>query len=141
MKLIIDIDENLYNRIQTTKSVPDLCGTDIVNAITRIQNGEVLPDNHGDTISRSALRKDIEHLHNVYAENKEWFYTDVLNHIDNAPTVEYTFEEAFQKTVCEHKLYCPKSVKDECNEWTSVCTGTCYGRDTFSAEDMRGKEE
>ena len=47
MKLIIDIDENLYNRIQTTKSVPDLCGTDIVNAITRIQNGEVLPDNHG----------------------------------------------------------------------------------------------
>lgn len=43
MKLIIDIDENLYNRIQTTKSVPDLCGTDIVNAITRIQNGKVLP--------------------------------------------------------------------------------------------------
>ena len=31
-----------------------------------------------------------------------------------------------------------QSVKDECNEWTSVCTGTCYGRDTFSAEDVRG---
>ena len=75
MKLIIDIDENLYNRIQTTKSVPDLCGTDIVNAITRIQNGKVLPE------------------------------------------------------------------KDECNEWTSVCTGTCYGRDTFSAEDGRGDKE
>ena len=43
---------------------------------------------NNDLISREALRKDIEHLHNVYAENKEWFYTDVLNHIDNAPTVE-----------------------------------------------------
>ena len=28
-------------------------------------------------------------------------------YIDNAPTVEYTFEEAFQKTVCENRLYCP----------------------------------
>lgn len=28
--------------------------------------------------------------------------------IANAPTVEYTFEEAFQKTVCEQRLYCPK---------------------------------
>ena len=42
---------------------------------------------NNDLISRSDLRKDIEHLHSVYAENKEWFYTDVLDHIDNAPTV------------------------------------------------------
>ena len=28
--------------------------------------------------------------------------------IDNAPTVEYTFEEAFQKTVCEQRSYCPQ---------------------------------
>ena len=27
--------------------------------------------------------------------------------IDNAPTVEYTFDEAFQKTICENRLYCP----------------------------------
>lgn len=27
--------------------------------------------------------------------------------LDNAETVEYTFEEAFQKTVCENRLYCP----------------------------------
>jgi hypothetical protein len=48
---------------------------------------------HGDLISRDALRKDIEHLYSIYAENKDWFYTDVLNHIDNAPTVEaYSFE-------------------------------------------------
>ena len=35
-----------------------------------------------------ALRDNIEHLYSIYAENKDWFYTDVLNHIDNAPTVE-----------------------------------------------------
>lgn len=34
-------------------------------------------------------------------------------HIDSAPTVEYTFEEAFQKTVCENKLYCPARPKGE----------------------------
>ena len=43
---------------------------------------------NNDLISREALRKDIEHLHNVYAENKDYFYTDVLDHIDNAPTVD-----------------------------------------------------
>ena len=47
MKLIIDIDEEMYKRICEAQSVPDMYGTDIVNAITRIQNGEVLPDNHG----------------------------------------------------------------------------------------------
>lgn len=51
---------------------------------------------------------------------------------DNAPTVEYTFEEAFQKTVCEQRLYCPKRPQGEwiidghhircnkCNEY--ICT-------------------
>ena len=33
--------------------------------------------------------------------------------INNAPAVEYTFEEAFQKTVCENKLYCPARPKGE----------------------------
>ena len=43
---------------------------------------------NNDLISREALRKDIEHLYSVYADSKDWFYTVVLNHIDNAPTVE-----------------------------------------------------
>lgn len=38
--------------------------------------------------------------------------------IDNAPTVEYTFEEAFQKTVCENRLYCPN--KRPQGEWVFV---------------------
>lgn len=34
----------------------------------------------------------------------------------NAPTVEYTFEEAFQKTVCENRLYCPARPKGKWKE-------------------------
>ena len=41
------------------------------------------------------------------------FIAEVIMTIDNAPTVEYTFEEAFQKTVCEQRLYCPKRPKGE----------------------------
>lgn len=37
----------------------------------------------------------------------------VIDEIDNAPTVEYTFEEAFQKTVCEQRLYCPERPQGE----------------------------
>ena len=33
--------------------------------------------------------------------------------LDEAPTVEYTFEEAFQKTVCENRLYCPARPQGE----------------------------
>ena len=50
---------------------------------------------NNDLISRSALRKDIEHLYSIYAENKDWFYTDVLNHIDNAPTVSDRYDEGY----------------------------------------------
>ena len=34
--------------------------------------------------------------------------SEIVAVIDNVPTVEYTFEEAFQKTVCEQRLYCPE---------------------------------
>lgn len=33
--------------------------------------------------------------------------------ISAAPIVEYTFEEAFQKTVCEQRLYCPERPQGE----------------------------
>ena len=39
-----------------------------------------------------------------------------LYQIDNAPTVEHTFEEAFQKTVCENRLYCPARPHGEWQE-------------------------
>ena len=80
MKLIIDIDKNLYNRIQTMKSVPDLCGTDIVNAITRIQNGKVLPDNKEDVFTRKE---------ELSKEESEWlidFITKEVMTLDEAIT-------------------------------------------------------
>ena len=61
----------------------------------------------GDLISRSALKKAISDA--VYNFVQLPIPVDKVQEIiDNAPTVEYTFEEAFQKTVCEQKLYCPK---------------------------------
>lgn len=38
-QLIIDIDCDLLNRIREAKSVPDMCGADIVNAINAIKSG------------------------------------------------------------------------------------------------------
>ena len=61
---------------------------------------------NNDLISREALKKEFG--------SDEWYKgRTVCAIIDNAPTVEYTFEEAFQKTVCEQKLYCPKRPQGE----------------------------
>ena len=63
----------------------------------------------GDCISREAL-KDIAYINkgnfNTVEGIREW--------IDNAQAVEYTFEEAFQKTVCDNKSYCPSRQKGDC---------------------------
>ena len=89
MKLIIDIPDSDYERIKDLVETDTkyTTATTVGTAYQVIANG-IPVSNDGDLISRNALRKDIEHLHSVYVENKEWFYTDVLNHIDNAPTVE-----------------------------------------------------
>ena len=74
---------------------------------------------NNDLISRSALRKDIEHLYSVYAENKDWFYTDVLNHIDNAPTVEP--EELKEvRNICEHWNDKSSSFVSACNAFEDI---------------------
>ena len=75
---------------------------------------------NSDLISRGELKK-------AFAESNHIFETtsclDVIEMlavyeiIDNAPTVEYTFEEAFQRTVCENKLYCPARPQ---GEWIPV---------------------
>ena len=39
MQLIIDIDDEMYKRICEAQSVPDMYGTDVVNAINRIKTG------------------------------------------------------------------------------------------------------
>ena len=70
--------------------------------------------NKGDLISRSDIKDHIGELLLVYSGAD--LATAILNAIDNAPTVEYTFEEAFQKTVCEQRLYCPARPKGEWKE-------------------------
>ena len=49
--------------------------------------------------------------------------------IDNAPTVEYTFEEAFQKTVCEQKLYCPKRPQGDLIKAFELLKAHCKNRE------------
>lgn len=67
---------------------------------------------NNDLISRSELKeKFIERLDEGF-----FVYSEIMSIIDNAPTVEYTFEEAFQKTVCDNKLYCPSRQKGEWKE-------------------------
>ena len=70
-------------------------------------------------IDANALKRDfIKDFYNAIGNGESAF--DVIGAmkkaIDNAPTVEYTFEEAFQKTVCEQKLYCPKRPKGKWKE-------------------------
>ena len=59
-------------------------------------------------IDANALKEEINEL-----AIPIWAISQVQHLIDNAPTIEYTFEEAFQKTVCEKKLYCPERPQGE----------------------------
>lgn len=65
----------------------------------------------GDLISREALKKKLQARHDNGNEDFDKGYNiglgTAIDLIDSAPAVEYTFEEAFQKTVCENRLYCP----------------------------------
>ena len=67
-----------------------------------------------DLISRSELKKA---LHNFFdgkvIDESTYILRDVFCYIDNAPSVEYTFEEAFQKTICDQRLYCPMRPQGE----------------------------
>lgn len=45
MQKVIDIDEEVYERILKAKSIPDLLGTDIVNVVNAVKNGKPLQNN------------------------------------------------------------------------------------------------
>lgn len=71
----------------------------------------------GDLISREALKEQIKEdfckRRCPMPEKENYCNTNCagrlfMNIVDNAPTIEYTFDEAFKKTVCEQELYCPK---------------------------------
>ena len=86
-------------------------------AIKALENQELTKDNQdsnqGDLISREALKKAFVAYGNNNPRITDVVFYELLNGIDNAPTVEYTFEEAFQKTVCESRLYCPERPQGE----------------------------
>lgn len=61
-------------------------------------------------ISREALKEKAETVTLWNGEVRRFVSYET---IDNVPTVEYTFEEAFQKTVCANRLFCPARPKGE----------------------------
>ena len=64
-------------------------------------------------IDADALISECDSLIQVNATPNR--YIDLIK---NAPAVEYTFEEAFQKTVCDNKLYCPNKRPE--GEWITI---------------------
>lgn len=113
MKLIIEIPEMAYDAYKEwhKNKVATVEQSLIANGIPYEEKPQ------GDSISREALKKWVDDSISQYCNQ---YSTDMLNMfglfkevIDNAPTVEYTFEEAFQKTVCEQRLYCPARPQGE----------------------------
>jgi len=67
---------------------------------------------NNDLISREALKEHKFPAPLIGDYQQGW--NDAIDAIiDNAPAIEYTFEEAFQKTVCEQRLYCPARPQGE----------------------------
>lgn len=106
MKMIIDIPDEVY----------EICKQMYNNGDARCAEWHIahgIPYKEkpqGDLISREALKKA---LNTELKDHLLYLPIAFKDLIDNAPTVEYTFEEAFQKTVCEQRLYCPERPQGE----------------------------
>lgn len=90
MKVVIDIPEKTYHRIQALVSNDyfehDICG----DSMRRIASGTPLPKGCGDLVDRNAF--DIDNLDRAYDDNFELdfgrLYTkDVENMIANIPAI------------------------------------------------------
>lgn len=64
----------------------------------------------GDELTVSAYKKFVGDSNNPTLGNSLYKVFEEL--ISNAPTVEYTFEEAFTQTVCEHCTKTPADLKE-----------------------------
>ena len=102
MKLIIDIPDDVYESVKSTKTIETI-NYDIVSLYRAIKNGTPVSTD-GDLISREALKKAIEGLVVGGAEGLKNYYEngsksdenawiggiyDAWELICNAPTVEY----------------------------------------------------
>lgn len=63
------------------------------------------------------------------------FVALLLKNNEQVPTIEYTFEEAFQKMVCEQKLYCPKRPQGETNAEIFKQTFGIYATELWSMSE------
>lgn len=68
MKLVIDIDDKLYNRIKYLEPNADTMLDELMRSV---QNGTPLPEPHGRLIDADALTEDIETLQNSFVINKD----------------------------------------------------------------------
>ena len=66
------------------------------------------------TIDADVLKEIIEYQQTI---NPKLSVYDVIKLVDNAPTVDFTFEETFQKTICENRMYCPARPT---GEWINI---------------------
>ena len=151
MKLIIDIDEELYEQAIRDKDYHKVTGLNDINEYSlTIANGTPI-STEGDLISRSELKKTIKEFEDVRG------YSILLYIIDNAPTVEINTNDIEYKAYCKglddgkkiarpqgewiidgHHIRCNK-----CNEY--ICNTDREGNkipDSFCpncGSDMRGK--
>lgn len=59
MKLVIDIDDDIYKHIASNERVYMLDEVNIILIENAIYNGTPLPKGHGDLIDRSELKKEV----------------------------------------------------------------------------------
>lgn len=128
MKLIIDIPNDVYEHIKSTKTI-ETVDYDIVSLYRATKNGTPVSSD-GDLISREALKKEVENLVVGGAEGLKDYYEngsksdenawiggiyDAWELIDNMQTVEPTYQ--MPKDYIKNKLdYSrPQGCKKHCN--------------------------
>jgi hypothetical protein len=58
-ELVIQMSDDMFERIMKAQSTPDMCGTDIVNAMNCIKSGTVLPKGHDRLVEAKAVIKTL----------------------------------------------------------------------------------
>lgn len=88
MKMIVDIPDDVYGHIKSTKTI-ETVDYDIISLYHTTKNGTPVSTD-GDLISRNALKKVIKsYADDQYAENEYLGECAIMAIIDNAPTVSF----------------------------------------------------
>ena len=95
MKLIIDIDEETYNRYILWQKD----GGHVQEAEEIIANGTPLPKGHGDLIDRNALITELEtDYHRSLSESGAHLFVEITSYIDDAETIVEADTESDNET-------------------------------------------